>query len=325
MRPNISIVVPIYNVEKYLNECIQSLINQTYKNIEIILVDDGSPDNCPKICDEYSKIDNRIKTVHKLNGGLSDARNRGLRESIGKYILFVDSDDYIELDTCERFISEIDSKSPDIVVGNARRIVNDKITIMQHSYITRGESVTGKDYLKKELRFGVMYMAACLNLYKRSFLIENELEFKVGLLHEDEQFTPRVFLNAKQVIGTDIIFYNYRIREGSITTSKDNIKNAEHLMKICKELEGIYRNIDDVELRKLLNDTLVNKFLNIFQVAGLHRKQYAYLVDMELLKGKAYTKRNKYRVAVFKSSSKLYYFLNLYSKRIKNGLSRIKN
>ena len=95
MEPLISVIVPIYNVEKYLYECVDSIINQTYKNLEIILVDDCSPDNCAKICDEYAKRDKRIKVIHKGNGGLSDARNVGMNASSGEYLIFVDSDDYM--------------------------------------------------------------------------------------------------------------------------------------------------------------------------------------------------------------------------------------
>ena len=98
MSDLISIIVPIYNVEKYLQECIESLLKQTYKNIEIILVDDGSPDNCPQICDEFLKKDKRIKVFHKVNGGLSDARNYGLERATGNYICFVDSDDFVTED-----------------------------------------------------------------------------------------------------------------------------------------------------------------------------------------------------------------------------------
>lgn len=111
-----SIIVPIYKVEKYLHKCVNSLVNQTYKDIEIVLVDDGSPDNCPQICDEYAAKDKRINVIHKKNGGLSDARNVGLENCTGKYILFVDSDDYIELDACEKFTKIIGSKNQTLLL-----------------------------------------------------------------------------------------------------------------------------------------------------------------------------------------------------------------
>ena len=104
MQGKISIIVPVYKVEEELERCVQSLVNQTYKNIEIILVDDGSPDRCPLLCDEYAQKDSRVRVIHKKNGGLSDARNVGLQATTGEYVLYIDSDDYIDLDSCERFL-----------------------------------------------------------------------------------------------------------------------------------------------------------------------------------------------------------------------------
>ncbi|MBU3159854.1 glycosyltransferase [Clostridium frigoris] len=317
MKSVISIIVPVYKVEKYLDRCVQSLINQTCKNIEIILVDDGSTDNCPDICDGYVERDTRIKVIHKTNGGLSDARNAGIREATGEYILFVDSDDYINLDTCEQFVLTIDDNVPDIVVGNAKSIENKNTSNIQHNFIASRKVVTGKQYLKAELKSRTMYMMAWLNMYNRVFILNNNLEFKVGLLHEDEEFTPRAFLKAEKIISTDIVFYNYVIREDSITTTKNKAKNAEHLMRTCKELELIYNEIEDAELRRLLMDSLVNKFLSIFQAAGLHRKEYSYLVDKSFLRGKEYTIRNKLRVALFIFNKKIYYYVNKFGKYLK--------
>ncbi|TYQ15974.1 UNVERIFIED_CONTAM: Glycosyltransferases involved in cell wall biogenesis [Acetivibrio alkalicellulosi] len=312
MSIEISIVVPVYNVEMFLQRCVKSLKDQTYKNIEIILVDDGSPDNCPRICDDYAKKDERIRVIHKKNGGLSDARNAGLKEAKGEYVLFVDSDDYIDIDACERFerVIALAPIKPEIVVGNARRVEKDKVIEMAHKFNSKSVAVNGEEYLKKELKLNTMYMAAWLNMYNRDFLISNNLFFKYGLIHEDEQFTPRVFLKAKKVIGTDITFYNYIIRDGSITTQENKVRNAEHLIETCKELEEVYNKIEDIELKSLLLDNLVNKYLNVFQVAGLHKKKYSYLIDSDFLNNKAYTSRNKRRVLLWKINKKLYFYSN---------------
>ena len=111
----LSVIVPIYNVEDYLNRCVDSIINQTYKNLEIILVDDGSPDNCPQMCDDYAKKDSRIRVVHKENGGLSDARNAGMKVATGEYVSFIDSDDYISLDFYETLFQTMVDNDSDIV------------------------------------------------------------------------------------------------------------------------------------------------------------------------------------------------------------------
>lgn len=314
----ISIVVPIYNVEKYLKRCIESLINQTYVFIEIILVNDESPDNSASICEEYAKKDSRIQVIHKINGGLSDARNAGMKNSNGQYILFVDSDDYIELDTCERFINEIGNKIPDLVVGNANRIEEGRTLLMKHTCLTKGEMITGEEYLKQELRSRTMHMAAWLTLYNTKFLKKNNLEFKVGLLHEDEQFSPRVFLKAKKVIGTDIIFYNYIIRENSITMQKNLDKNAYHLFNTLKELSERYESIEDEELKSLLNESLLNKFLNMFQIAKMYKKNSEYIINKNFIKNKALTNKNKIKEKLFLLSPKVYYFINYIAKEFIN-------
>ena len=306
----ISIIVPVYKVEQYIDKCVNSLIHQTYENLEIILIDDGSPDNCPQICDEYAIIDERIKVIHKKNGGLSDARNVGLNNSTGEYALFVDSDDYIELDTVEKFVNIIGSKKPDIIVGNANRLINGERIPMNHKYINNTSMISGKDYLKYELKNGTMHMVAWLNMYRVEFLNKNNFRFKVGLLHEDEHFTPRVFLNAEKVIATDIVFYNYLIREGSITTVENKVKNALHIIQICNELEEIYSQIDDLYLKRLLNDNLLTKYLNAFQIGGLYRQEYADIIDKQFLNNKALSMKNKLKVLLFKFNSTLYYYIN---------------
>lgn len=316
MEPRISIVVPIYKVEDYLDRCVQSLINQTYSAIEIILVDDGSPDSCPDFCDNFAKQDNRIKVIHKENGGLSDARNYGLNAAEGEYVLFVDSDDYIALDTCEKLFCCI-YKAEDIVVGGANRVQDNKITQMKRNEKKPGCSIDAREYLKCELKTGTMFMPVWMNLYRRAFLLENNLFFIKGLLHEDEQWTPRVFLKAGQVVDSQYCFYYYIIRDGSITTGRNKVKNAEDIMQIGEELERIYSKVEDNELKRLLNDNLVNKFLNTFQDVGLHKKEYSYLVNKNFIKGKAFTKRNKLRVALFTFNKNIYYFVNKITKIVK--------
>lgn len=131
----ISVIIPIYNVEKYLKKCIDSIINQTYKNLEIILVDDGSPDNCGKICDEYAKKDQRIRVIHKKNGGLSDARNAGIDIAKGKYIAFVDSDDYVEKEYIEIMYKELKKNNVKIVQCGINKISDNEEIIDNYGYL----------------------------------------------------------------------------------------------------------------------------------------------------------------------------------------------
>ena len=128
-NPLISVIVPIYNVEEYLNRCVESIVNQTYQKLEIILVDDGSPDNCPRMCDDWAKKDSRIKVIHKENGGLSDARNAGMKITTGEYISFIDSDDYIETCMIEILYEAIKKYDCDIASCRVRIVMDDKPSI----------------------------------------------------------------------------------------------------------------------------------------------------------------------------------------------------
>lgn len=310
-RLQFSIIIPIYNVEKYLERCIESVINQTYSNIEIILVDDGSSDNCPQICDEYREKDFRIKVLHKQNGGLSDARNEGLKIANGDYVLFVDSDDYIEKDTCEKFCAFID-KGADILVGDG--IVSGGNCDIGH--IKELGEFKSYDFIKKSLIENKFPKVVWVNLYRRAFLCEKDLNFKKGILHEDENFTPKAFLQADTVIYTGICFYNYIIRENSITTQKDKTKNAIDVYDTCVELYSIYKNLADKKLKKLLMDNLAVIYLNVFQAGKLYQYGKEFIHKRFLIKTSKRLK-TKLKTALFLISPKLYYKLNYVTKREK--------
>ncbi|OMC67808.1 hypothetical protein BK121_16830 [Paenibacillus odorifer] len=307
--PPISIVVPIYNVEQYLDRCMQSLVNQTYKDIEIILVNDGSTDTSSSICDKYEKVDRRVQVIHKLNGGLSDARNYGLRVAKGEYVLFVDSDDYIELDACEKLcnvLKDASPNAPDLIIGIARKIHNDKVSYLIHKGSENYALLTGSEYMLKELKTESLHMAVWLNLYRNEFLKKNELDFKVGLLHEDEQFTPRVLLKAEKVLCTDIIFYNYVIRDSSITRSRDLSINGLHIIQTCYELASLYEQVDDTELKKLLNNNLVTKYLSAIKTGGLYRKKYKSSIDTKFMYSRVHSKKNLSQLLLLSCSRRLF-------------------
>ena len=210
-NPLISVIVPVYNVEKYLERCVNSIINQTYQNLEIILVDDGSPDNCGAICDEFAEMDNRIKVIHKENGGLSSARNTGLDIATGEYIAFVDSDDWLELDTYEWFISAI--KDNDIAICGHRTVSKGceiVVDIFEDEFLDY-------DSLWTEI-FVKLNNAAWNKLYKASII--KDLKFQIGILHgEDLIFNLNYIKNCKSGVINRTPLYNYYKREGSITSS----------------------------------------------------------------------------------------------------------
>lgn len=314
----ISIVVPIYKVEAYIHKCIHSLINQTMSNIEIILVDDGSPDRCPDICEEYAAKDKRIKVIHKVNGGPSDARNAGVKAAVGEYILFVDGDDYLELDACLRLYKYTGGK-PDIVTGAARVVEKDRASIWAYSreLISRS-AIPGTEFLKYELKHGLFFLTVWMNLYRTEFLAQNNLCFKYGIYHEDIHWSPRVFLAAKVVVCTGEVFYNYRVRQGSISQNADLEKSAHDIYDICFDLPAVYETIGDEELKSLLYGNLVLHYLSVFNAARLYRKKYSHLVDKEFVRKHAYSRRSRMKAVLFSLSPRLF----CYTKRLANLLDQ---
>lgn len=213
----ISVIVPVYKVEEYLDECIESIVRQTYENIEIILVDDGSPDTCPEKCDEWGEKDHRIKVIHKKNGGLSDARNAGMGIAAGQYIAFVDSDDWVEETYVECLYRAIQETGADIAACDVREVRSSKDV----PTIDAGEGNTVKctpAEALSELLKGRTFRAVAWNKLYRADLLKDE-SFEVGRLHEDEFFSYRIFDKAAYLCYTDLPLYNYRQREGSIMTN----------------------------------------------------------------------------------------------------------
>lgn len=256
----ISIIVPIYNVEKELSRCLYSLINQTYGNIEIILVNDGSTDGSLNICYEYQKSDKRITLINKENGGLSDARNYGIDAAKGEYILFVDSDDYLEHDACEKLLQGMQNDDIDFVVGALREVKSAYVSYQKHSNLESGKIYDSSEFIIKSIKNNEWYAPAVLNLYRKSFLSENNLRYKVGMYYEDMEMLPRLFLKAHKVSYIDYSFYNYIIREGSIT-STTSAKKKTDVLQIYTDWKKYYDDVHDKELQKYLYGNLVRCYL----------------------------------------------------------------
>ena len=257
----ISIIVPVYKVEQYMNRCVESLIHQTYKNLEIILVDDGSPDKCPEMCDCWLKKDTRIKVIHKENGGLSDARNAGLKQATGEYVLYVDSDDYIDLDSCERFVSATLGQNVDLGVGNAIMEKLNGNKMMVHSAIAPGIIYKANEFIKKSIAAYQWYAPAWLNMYRREYLLANNLFFKNNIYFEDVQMLPRVFLPADKITCMEGVFYHYIIRENSIMTSAKDIKKKNDAIQNLREWKNSFDKLRDLELQGYLYGMLVKMYL----------------------------------------------------------------
>lgn len=211
MKPLISIIVPVYKVEPYLRKCVDSILNQTYKNLEIILVDDGSPDNCGAICDAYASKDSRVKVIHKENGGLSSARNAGLEIASGEYISFVDSDDILPYRSMEILLGAIEKEQAQIAIGDHLRF-SDAPPPAENADI-KTFCMNKSEAMQDVFENGC---ASWARLYRRE--IHHEIFFPLDEINEDEAIVLRVLEKCERIARTTAIVYDYRCRPESITT-----------------------------------------------------------------------------------------------------------
>ena len=202
----ISIIVPVYGVEAYIVECIESLINQSYKNIEILLIDDQSPDKCPEICEKYAEIDKRIKVIHKENGGAGSARNVGLRNYRGEYVCFVDGDDYVDENYIQVLYDAISKNNADIAVIDYEYLYKNKVE--KNDLPIQNEKLSNTEYLKQFLtRWNTGMMTN--KLFKRSIL--KNIFFVEGRRIDDEFFTYQAVMNSKFIVQKQDVLYIYRL------------------------------------------------------------------------------------------------------------------
>ncbi len=218
MEPTVSVIIPVYQVEKYLDKCIASVVGQTYPKLQIILIDDGSTDQSPAICDEWKERDSRITVIHQPNGGLSRARNAGLKVATGEFIGFVDSDDWIEPNMYETLLSALQETDADISVGGIKSFTEDS----QDVIFTQPKHSERTVYSAEEaLRRLLLYVKESIcsgvwnKLYRRSVI--SNIKFPAGRLHEDIPWTAEAIGNSKAVVCVNQIFYHYLIRPDSLS------------------------------------------------------------------------------------------------------------
>ena len=238
----ISVVIPVYNVEQYLPKCIESIMNQTYKNLEIILVNDGSTDGSQKICEEYKSIDNRIKIINKENGGLSDARNVGIDNSSGNYITFIDSDDYIDDDYVYTLYKSLISYNADMSIASHKIIypkrIIDKATDEKFC-------ANSKKVLEKILYDEGIDLSAWGKLYKK--ILFNNIKFPKGRLFEDSATTYRLIDESKKIAVNSKSVYNYVIRKNSISNEMFSEKKMDLITSTMEMTEFIKKKYPELE------------------------------------------------------------------------------
>lgn len=261
----VSIIIPVYKVEKYLKECLESVVNQTYKNLEIILVDDGSPDSCGKICDEYAKIDKRVKVIHKENGGVSSARNAGLDVASGSYISFVDSDDVIEKRFIETLYHMCVENNCDIATCDYERF---KINMEEEKKFVNNIEIMSPYEMQNRLFVedeSTKVVVVWSKLYKK-YLFDN-MKFVSGKIHEDEEMIYKILYFCKtNIVKSDLHLYHYRENLNSIIGKKFNVERLD-ILYAYDERKNFYKEKGENELyiKSLSNyaETLRNCYLMV--------------------------------------------------------------
>ena len=265
-NPLVSVIIPVYRVERFLSACVDSVLAQTYPNLEIILVDDGSPDNCPAICDSYAERDARVRVIHQQNGGLSRARNAGLAAAQGRYVYFLDSDDYLIPEAIETLTAHAEEDETDLLFFEAILVSEDGSEHPEQNAHRRkyrydiprqGAEVLCELVQNNEFMTPVPYL----------FLRRNFMEgrcFEPDLIYEDVLFSFLAFLDAKRVKGLNAPLYRYRIRGGSIMTGGASIKHFSSLLKIYRAIEVRLTDADENARRAILQE------LATLQQAELH-------------------------------------------------------
>lgn len=256
-----SIILPIYNVEKYLCECIDSILKQSFKDFEVILVDDGSSDSSPQICDDYAKKDNRIKVIHKINGGQADARNKGLEVASGDYICYIDSDDYLANDNVLCLLAEKTKNNPDVVHYKFKEwFEKDGHTEecrFDYNIPIEGRSV-GEiycDLIDKD----AYYNSAWSKIIRRQLLIEHNIRFEKGISGEDNEWYYHIVMVAQSIILVDEPLYIYRRRQGSITTTLTR-KNLIDQLYVLDKWELILKKLETDERARVVWGNLAKQY-----------------------------------------------------------------
>lgn len=319
-RYQFSVIVPVYNVEAYLERCVLSLTRQERGRSEILLVDDGSTDQSGGLCDRYAREYDNVRAFHKTNGGLSSARNYGIDRAEGEYVLFVDSDDYVEETMCQKLAVRL-SACPDadmVSFDGSEESETGRRGLKRIS--AEGVSVkSGREFLLNCYRTRNLNVQAWIYAYRKAFLDEKQLRFKEGILHEDVEFTPRALLNAGRILTVPDSFYHYVIREGSISTKKNKEKNIRDLFRTL-EAQCELAETQDSELRRWMKNEALNSCLNMVQEAEMYRPEYRKLLNKAFLRGKAATGWNRFRAALCYINVRWYCGINDLYKRLREKI-----
>lgn len=234
MKPLLTVVIPVYNVEKYLKRCVDSILIQEWKNYDILLVDDGSTDNSPQICDDYVKAYDFISVIHKKNGGLSEARNTGISYAKGDYVYFPDSDDWLEPQTFKELAEVLESQEFDIVSFNREFVKGEEDPIISDPLVT--QVFEGKDAFVQMLKHSYVTGFSNDKIYKKSLFIDNNISFPKGKYYEDLGTNYKLFLSAENVFATNQKYYHYLIDNPDSITQSWNEQKFSDMFEFYKDI-----------------------------------------------------------------------------------------
>ena len=265
IRAKVSVIIPVFNTERYLVESIGSITNQTLRDIEILIVDDGSDDGSPSLLKKMSEEDSRIRIFTQPNSGQSIARNSAINHAKGEYIYFMDSDDILSLDALERCYNRAEKESLDLITFDADVFTDDNINTGGYDYNRKGaidykRIFTGEELLGLLVFSGLFRAAPWLHFVRRSILEDNRLRFYPGIIHEDELFVPQLYLNSSKAGYIADNFFHRRIRAGSTMTKTFAERNVKCYLIVVEELESLKRWSSDSAL--LIIDELIRIILD---------------------------------------------------------------
>lgn len=250
---HISVVIPVYNVENYIAKCLDSVLEQSDETVEIICVNDDSPDGSRAIISDYISKYKNIKCIDRPNGGLSAARNTGIVAAKGEYIVLLDSDDWLEENVLKNLYNQAKEANLDVLIANTKWIYPQKTHIEKQNSAEIISTVTnGMDAIIKLMQAEIYVPMAYNYICKREFLIANNLNFKEGLIYEDELWTPQVLLKANRVLATSIYHYNYLQRENTITNTEGSQLKADSFFYVSKQILALSTLKNDTDLKECL-------------------------------------------------------------------------
>lgn len=284
-----SVIIPVYNVETYLRECLDSVLIQTFEDWEAVCVNDGSTDRSAIILDEYASKDRRFKTINQPNGGLSAARNTGLKAAEGEYVLFLDSDDWLEPNALEIVSGSMTDE--DMLCYSGRRYFESEGQFHDADRLLERTYSSGMDYYNENALSNRDFAFVCvvLRAYKREFLLSHELWFKEGIFHEDNLFTPLACYYAKRVKVIDVCLYDYRVRANSITTT-GNVKRLRDLLETANTLAAFFISKEGF-VKTTVYRAITHHFQAVFLNAPKSEKKELYrLCDWHLYRKVSRTK-----------------------------------